>query len=122
MDKTQSLKCNGHFLRIYRTGETVTGRFLVLYFKKNKLSENRLGITVSKKVGKAVVRNHVRRLIREAYRLNEKNIVRGYDIVFVSRVRCASADFHTVRKEMLAHLENAGLLEDGYEENSDIID
>ncbi len=121
MDKTESLKCNGLFLKLYRTGETITGRYLVLYFKKNKLNKNRLGITVSKKVGKAVVRNYVRRLIREVYRLNEYRIASGYDIIFVSRVRCGEADFHTVRKEMLSHLGRCGLLEESYEENSDTV-
>lgn len=110
MRNTVSLNCNGHFLRLYKTGETVTGRFLVLYYRKNKLNFNRLGVTVSKKVGGAVVRNRVRRLIKENFRLNEDSIKTGYDIIFVSRVRSAAADFHTIEKEMLSHLSSANLL------------
>ena len=112
MNDTVSLKCNGYFLRLYRTGETVTGRFLVLYFKKNNVNHNRLGITVSKKVGKAVVRNRVRRLIRENYRINEDKLLQGYDIIFVSRVRGATADFHMIGKEIIDHLSKAKLLKE----------
>lgn len=110
MKKTVSLNCNGYFLRVYKTGDTVTGRFLVLYYKKNNTGHNRLGITVSKKVGCAVVRNRVRRLIKENFRLSEDKIAVGYDIIFVSRVRAAGADFHCIGREMKAHLSSAGLL------------
>lgn len=113
MKNTLSLKCNGYFLRLYRTGGTVTGRYLVLYYKKNNAGKNRLGITVSKKVGKAVVRNRIRRLVKESYRLCEDNIKSGYDIVFVSRVRTGGADFHTVRAELMNHLTEAGLISEG---------
>lgn len=109
MKNTLSLKCNGYFLRLYRTGDTVTGRYLVLYYKKNNVGKNRLGITVSKKVGKAVVRNRIRRLIKESYRLCEDNVKCGFDIIFVSRVRTAGADFHTVREELTNLLLSAGL-------------
>ena len=110
MKNTLSIKCNGHFLRLYRTGDTVTGRYLVLYYKKNNLGINRLGLTVSKKVGKAVVRNRVRRLIKESYRLSESTIKKGFDIVVVSRVKASFADFYTVNKELLNHLKTAGLI------------
>lgn len=110
MNNTLSLKCNGYFLRLYRTGDTVTGRYLVLYYRKNNLKVNRLGVTVSKKVGKAVVRNRVRRLIKESYRLGEASVKSGFDIVVVSRVRTACADFGTVRAELFGHLKKAGLV------------
>lgn len=110
MKKTLSLNCNGHFLRVYKTGEVFTGRLLVLYFRKNREGINRLGITVSKKVGCAVVRNRVRRLIKENYRLNEGKIRQGYDIVIVSRVRAAGADFHLIGKELIMHLSSADLI------------
>lgn len=110
MNNTLSLKCNGYFLRVYRTGSTVTGRYLVLYYKKNNTGKNRLGITVSKKVGKAVVRNRIRRLIKESYRLDENSFKKGFDIVIVSRVRTAGADFGTVRKELFGHFEKANLV------------
>ena len=110
MKNTLSLKCNGYFLRLYRTGGTVTGRYLVLYYKKNNVGKNRLGITVSKKVGKAVVRNRIRRLIKESYRLHENSIKSGFDIVFVSRVRTANVDFNTVKSELINHLSAADLI------------
>ena len=110
MKRTVSLNCNGYFLRLYKTGETITGRFLVLYYKKNNIGHNRLGITVSKKVGCAVVRNRVRRLVKENFRLNEEKVAEGFDIIFVSRVRAAQASFHQIEKEMMSHLSSAGLL------------
>ena len=109
MKKTVSLNRNGYFLRIYKTGESIAGRLLVMYYKKNNIGYNRLGITVSKKVGCAVVRNRVRRLIKENFRLNEEKSASGFDIIFVSRVRAAGADFHRIGSEMMAHLSSAGL-------------
>ena len=87
MEYSDSLKKNNEFQRVYRKGTSQANRYLVMYVLENhdRHMENRLGISVSKKVGNSVVRHRVTRLVREAYRLNRDNIDVGYDIVIVAR-------------------------------------
>jgi ribonuclease P protein component len=87
MQKTISLKLNSDFLRLYKRSRSYVNPSLVMYFSKNKLGMNRMGITTSKKIGNAVQRNRARRIIREAYRGIEPNVLTGYDFVFVARGR-----------------------------------
>lgn len=82
---TEILKENKEFSRAYRTGRFVSCNILTCYFKQNKLPFNRMGITVGKKLGNAVTRNRAKRMIRAAYRLNERDFPIGYDLVFVAR-------------------------------------
>ncbi len=83
---------------------------MVVYFKKNRYGQRRLGITVSKKVGNAVTRNRVRRLIKENYRLMEPEIRDGYDVVVVARARMAEADFHASGASLRMLFGKCGLL------------
>ena len=110
MKFSESLKKNKDFQVVYRRGKSYGNRYLVMYVLKNDLGKNRVGISVSKKVGKAVVRNRVRRLIKESYRLSESSIKKGFDIVIVSRVKASFADFFTVNEELLNHLKKADLI------------
>ena len=80
-----TLKNSREFGSVYNTRNSVANKYLVMYLRSNGLDYNRLGISVSKKVGNSVVRHSVTRLIREAYRLNRENIDVGYDIVIVAR-------------------------------------
>ena len=77
MEYSDSLKKNNEFQRVYRKGTSQANRYLVMYVLENhdRHMENRLGISVSKKVGNSVVRHRVTRLIRESYRLNERKIL-----------------------------------------------
>ena len=85
-------------------GKSIANRHLVLYMVKNGTHDhNRLGISVSKKVGKSVVRSHVTRLIRESYRSMEEEVKSGYDFVVIARVSCAAASYHEVCRS-LRHL------------------
>ncbi len=89
------------FLNVYKRGKSVVTKNVVMYYKKNNINNNRLGISVSKKVGKAVVRNRAKRLIKEAFR--EQNIPVnsfGYDIVFVARVRMKFANMDIIRRDV----------------------
>ena len=104
-----SLKLNHIFQRLYRTSGQANG-CLVLYARKNRTNTNRVGITVSKKLGKAHVRNRVRRRLREVYRLNEDRFTPGYDIVVVARSRAIKAPFEDLCKAYLAAAEKAGIL------------
>ena len=93
---TQPLRQNRDFRRLYAKGRSAVTPVLAGYSRKNKSGQNRLGITVSPKVGNAVVRNRVRRRIREAYRTREEMFLSGYDIVIVARVRAASARYDEI--------------------------
>lgn len=109
MKFSSALKLNHIFRRLYRTPALANG-YLVLYAQKNRAGGNRVGITVSKKLGKAVVRNRVRRRLREVYRLNEDRFLPGWDIVIVARSRCIGADFGKLTKAYLSLAEKAGIL------------
>ena len=106
-----SLKLNHIFQRLYRTNGQANG-CLVLYARKNRTATNRVGITVSKKLGKANVRNRVRRRLREVYRLNEDKFQPGWDIVVVARTRAIRAPFDTLVENYLALAKKAGILKD----------
>ena len=109
MKFSSALKLNHIFRRLYATAGFANGH-LVLYARKNRLNVNRVGITVGKKLGHAVVRNRVRRRLREVYRLNEDKFTSGWDIVVVARSRCIGADFATLTKAYLSLAEKAGIL------------
>ena len=109
MKFSHSLKLNHIFRRLYSSSGHANG-YLVLYARKNRSESNRVGITVSKKLGKAHIRNRVRRRIREAYRLNEEKFAPGYDIVVVARTRAISCPFADLTKAYLALARKAGVL------------
>ncbi|HIT91165.1 MAG TPA: ribonuclease P protein component [Candidatus Merdenecus merdavium] len=86
MNFSESLKKNKDFQIVYKQGESYANRLLVMYVRKNGMTNNRLGISVSKKVGNSVIRHRITRLLRESYRLNESSFVKGIDIVVIARV------------------------------------
>ena len=104
-----SLKLNHIFRRLYSTSGQANG-LLVLYARKNRTGINRVGITVSKKLGKAHIRNRARRRLREVYRLNEELFLPGYDIVVVARTRAVEAPFQQLTRAYLALAQKAGIL------------
>ncbi len=108
---SSSLKLNHIFQRLYRTSGQANG-YLVLYARQNRTNTNRVGITVSKKLGKAHIRNRVRRRIRELYRLNEALFDAGWDIVIVARTRAIAADFQTLERAFLQLAKKQGLLKE----------
>ena len=109
MKYSSPLKLNRVFRRLYATSG-VANRYLVLYRKSNRLEENRVGVTVGKKLGHAVARNRVRRRLREIYRLNEDRFARGYDIVVVARTACIGAEFDILEGAYLSLAKKAGIL------------
>lgn len=111
MKFSTSLKLNHVFRRLYRTNGQANS-CLVLYARPNRTGINRVGITVSKKLGKAVVRNRVRRRIREAYRLNEERFESGYDIVIVARSHAVEVSFQKLTDRLLSLSAQAGILTD----------
>ena len=114
MKFSTSLKLNHIFRRLYHTSGFADG-YLVLYARKNRTDSNRVGITVSKKLGKAHIRNRTRRRIREVYRLNEAKFRPGWDIVVVARSKAVDAPFDKLTKSYLTLARKLNLL---VEENS----
>ena len=110
MKKTEPLKENHLFRRAYNRGKTAADSRLALYVRRNGQKGNRLGLTVSTKVGHAVVRNRIRRRLREIYRLNEDRLIPGADVVVVARVRAASSDYRQLEKSFLKLADKLGLL------------
>ncbi len=109
MKHTVSLTQNHLFRRLYAKGKQWAAPSLAIYCQRNRHGGNRLGLTVGKKVGNAVVRNRVRRRIREAYRIHEHRIKPGYDIVVVARVKAAFLPYSKVEANLLATLDKLGL-------------
>ena len=109
MKFSSSLKLNHIFQRLYHSSGQANS-YLVLYARKNRTNTNRVGITVSKKLGHAVVRNRVRRRLREIYRLNEDKFQPGWDIVVVARTKAVHTDFEKLTQAYLQLAEKAGIL------------
>ena len=108
--KAQSLKNNYEFRRLYSKGRTMATPLLAVYCRKNKRPYNQLGITVGKKIGKAVYRNKVRRRLKEIYRLNEDKFEVGYDIVVVARVKSRFASYSQLEQDFLRLFKRVSLL------------
>ncbi len=98
---TDSLKSNRDFRTVYKSGRSFANKYLVVYLLENNTDRNRLGISVSKKVGNSVVRHRLKRLIKESYRLNENMFNSGLNIVAIARVGADKADFHTIEDALL---------------------
>ena len=109
MKYSVSLKFNHIFQKLYHTRGQADG-LLVLYARRNRSQANRLGITVSKKLGKAYIRNRTRRRLREVYRLNEELFQPGWDIVLVARTKAVDAPFDALTKSCLTLAKKAGIL------------
>ena len=109
MEFTSTIKQNYEFRRLYSKGKSCANAYLVVYCRKNRAGRSRIGYTVSNKVGHAVVRNRIRRRLREIYLLHERQIARGYDLVVVSR----TADYHQLEAAFLSACAQLGLLTEG---------
>ena len=106
---SQSLKENRAFRRLYSRGRHTGARCVVLYCRGNSSGTNRLGVTVSVKLGNAVCRNRIRRRLREIYRTNESRFKRGYDIIAVARHSAVGASYTELRDEFLRLASELGL-------------
>ncbi|MDR3209936.1 MAG: ribonuclease P protein component [Oscillospiraceae bacterium] len=110
MKTTVSLKRNNDFRRLYSKGKSAATPLFVVYCRKNGRGTSRLGVTVSTKLGNAVVRNRIRRRLRETYRLNEGAFAPGYDIVIVARHAVREAAFPKLRQDLLRLASRLSLL------------
>ena len=96
-----SIKKTREFQKVYKKGKSFANKYLVMYILTNERTENRLGISVSKKVGNSVVRHRLTRLIRESYRLNKDKFIKGIDIVIVARTGAKDIDYSKVENALL---------------------
>ena len=117
MKFSESLKKNQDFRIVYAKGKSYGGKYFLMYLLNNSQDNNRLGISVSKKVGNSVVRHRVTRLVREAYRLQEELFFKGgesfcYDIVIVARAASKNVTYKETEQEIL-HLFECILMKAG---------
>lgn len=101
MKFSESLKKNKDFQLVYRNGKSYANKHLVMYLLENNKEINRIGISVSKKVGNSIIRHHLTRLIRESYRLNEEKFQSGLDIVIVARVAAKDKNFFEIQNSLI---------------------
>ena len=110
MQFSKSLKLNHLFRRLYQKGKSAANKYLVIYCRRNGSEENRIGYTISAKLGHAVVRNRVRRRLREIYRIHEEAFGQGWDLVVVARSRTVGAPFAKLEHAFLSLSDKLGLL------------
>ena len=110
MKARNTLKKNSDFRRLYAKGHSAVTPYLVLYCRRNRLGVNRFGYTVSTKLGGAVLRNRIRRRLREVVRLNAPGLRPGWDIVLVARARCAEASWDRLNAAYRQSCGKLGLL------------
>ena len=101
MKYSESLKKYHDFQKVYKAGKSYGNKYLVMYVMKNGLDCNRLGISVSKKVGNSVVRHRIARLLRESFRLNDEKFHSGWDMVVVARVGAKGKNYSDIESALL---------------------
>lgn len=99
--KANSLRKNRQFQAVYKTGKSYANKYLVLYVLPNTEGQRRIGFAVGKRLGGAVVRNRIKRLLREAVRLNQHGLKQGVDLILIGRQPIVGKDFASVNKAVL---------------------
>jgi len=109
---TTPLKKNYEFKRLYTKGKSAASQYAVVYCRRNGRTENRIGVTVSTKLGGAVQRNRVRRRLKEIYRLNEDKLVVGHDVVIVARMKSRFSGYREIESSVLSLFKKLNILND----------
>ena len=97
----ESIKKNDEFKTVYECGKSYANKYLVMYVHRNDKGKNRLGISVSKKVGNSVVRHRIARLLRESFRLNDEKFHSGWDIVIIARAGAKGKNYSDIESAYL---------------------
>ena len=105
-----SLRKTEDFKEVYKTGRYAAEKDLILHVKKNSLGINRLGISVSKKVGNSVVRHRIRRLVKEVYRLNEEKFGCGFDLIFSARKDTKDCTYPDIESAIFRLMKRTGVM------------
>ena len=108
--KHERLLSTKDYERVYAEGRKIVEEWAVLYYARNQLPHCRLGITISRKMGKAVSRNRIKRRLKEAFRLNKHKLSPGYDLTVVVRKKAMDLSFHEIEGRLLLLCEKADLL------------
>jgi len=111
--RSERLRKTADFDRAYSEGKRIAGSYAVLFFCPSPSGRTRLGLSVSKKIGKAVARNRVKRLLREVFRLDKHKVKKGYDILLVAREGVAGLSFRQVEEVVIELFRRGGLLAEG---------
>lgn len=117
MDKRYRLRNNEDFKKVYKNGKSYWNRNLVMYLRKNGLGYSRVGFTVTKKIGNSVVRNKIRRRMKEILRKNFDNIKGEYDIILIPKKNVVDIDFKTLESAMIHILKLSGVFKNSGENN-----
>lgn len=110
MLKKEVLRRKEDFARVYKKGESIPERYIVLFYMKNGLSYNRRALLASKKVGNSVQRNRARRLMRESCRLAEDSYKEGFDMIFIARKSINGKSFAEVDRSLQGAVKKGDLL------------
>jgi len=121
MRHTISLTKNYEFKRLYNKGKSAASKYVVVYCIRNKTTGNRIGITVSTKLGGAVQRNRIRRRLKEIYRINEHLLRTGFNIVLVARMKSRYARWSELESSVLSLFEQLGLIGTGDAAGNDAV-
>lgn len=111
LQKIERLSKNYQFQDIYRKGRSRAAAKTVLYFKKNRETCNRLGIVVSKKVGKSVIRHRLKRIYREAMRNLQQHLKTGFDLVIIARKGADQLSYWEILHELRSLLLKGKLMQ-----------
>lgn len=111
MNEIETLKLNYEFKNVFNKGKYFIGKQVIIYLYKNKKKNNRIGIAISSKLFNAAKRNHIKRLVREAYRVSDFTRVNGYDIVFTWNKKCSfeEASFYGILDDCNKIVSKSGL-------------
>ncbi len=101
LKSSESMKSNANFKEVYQNGKSYANMYLIMYVLRNESGKNRIGISVSRKVGNSVVRHRITRLIRESYRLNEEMFNSGLDIVVIARVGARGKSYNEINSALM---------------------
>lgn len=113
MPKSERLRKSRDFARVFEHGKSLPGSRVVVYYIENGLPFNRVGVAVSKRLGGAVERNRLKRIVREAYRASEAALREGLDLVLLPRSKAKTASFQEVKEELLGLLSECSALRKG---------
>lgn len=118
--RTQKLRLNHEFSRVYRRGRYAAGRYVVIHYLKRAGKNRRFGVTASKQVKSSVRRNRLKRLLRESCRQIEDHLPQGYDFIFVGRNTREKLDLHRVNYDMIKVLKRIGLYNEQKTDRKDV--
>lgn len=105
----EKLKKSLDFKKVYNNKCSIANRQLVFYYMKNGLDDSRIGFSISKKIGNAVVRNKFKRRLREISRLNSYQLLKGYDIICIVRLGARNINYEDLNNSFMHLAKKSGL-------------